>query len=111
MDTPLFSTDLIPESVACTLPTGYTLRPLQSNDFDRGVLDVLAVLTTVGDISKSKYLGSPFSVKADSERFEWLRRRNDSYFTVVIENDANKIVAIGSLLIEAKLYYLPSVQR
>jgi glucosamine-phosphate N-acetyltransferase len=59
MDTPLFSTDLIPESIACTLPAGYTLRPLQSNDFDRGVLDVLAVLTTVGEISKSKYLGSP----------------------------------------------------
>jgi glucosamine-phosphate N-acetyltransferase len=59
MDTPLFSTDLIPQSVASTLPSGYILRPLQAGDYDRGVLDVLAVLTTVGEISKSKYLGSP----------------------------------------------------
>jgi len=42
------------------------------------------------------------------ERFEWLLRRNDSYFTIVIENDNNKIVAVGSLLVEAKLS-LPSL--
>jgi len=57
MEQILFSTDLIPEHVTATLPKGYTLRPLQSGDYDRGVLDVLAVLTTVGDISKAKFLG------------------------------------------------------
>lgn len=60
----LFSPELIPKEVAETLPTGYTLRPLQSGDFERGVLHVLEVLTTVGNISKAKYLGtltrSPF---------------------------------------------------
>jgi len=95
MDTPLFSTDLIPGNITSTLPPGYTLRPLQSGDYNRGVLEVLTVLTTVGSISESQYL----------DRFEWLRRRNDSYFTVVIENDANRIVAIGSLLIEAKFIH------
>jgi glucosamine-phosphate N-acetyltransferase len=58
MEASLFSTDLIPEHIASTLPPGYTLRPLQSGDYDRGVLDVLAVLTTVGEISKAKYLGT-----------------------------------------------------
>jgi glucosamine-phosphate N-acetyltransferase len=57
MERALFSTDLISKQIASTLPAGYTLRPLQSGDFERGVLDVLAVLTTVGDISKSKFLG------------------------------------------------------
>jgi len=58
MEQTLFSTDLIPEKIASTLPSGYSLRPLQSGDYDRGVLDVLAVLTTVGEISKQKYLGN-----------------------------------------------------
>ena len=57
MEQTLFSTDLIPQRVASTLPNGYTLRPLQSGDYDRGVLDVLAVLTSVGEISKAKFLG------------------------------------------------------
>lgn len=59
MEQTLFSTDLIPQTIASSLPSGYTLRPLQSGDYDRGVLDVLAVLTTVGEISKQKYLGNP----------------------------------------------------
>ena len=56
MEQKLFSTDLIPQHIASNLPKGYTLRPLQSGDYDRGVLDVLAVLTTVGDISKQTFL-------------------------------------------------------
>ena len=59
MEQTLFSTDLIPQRVTSTLPKGYTLRPLQSSDYDRGVLEVLAVLTSVGEISKSKFLGIP----------------------------------------------------
>ena len=109
MEQTLFSTDLIPQHIASTLPGGYTLRPLQSGDYDRGVLEVLAVLTSVGEISKPKFLGiSPvFYSRLIVERFEWLRRRNDSYFTIVIENDSGRIVGVGSLLIEAKLYFPP----
>jgi glucosamine-phosphate N-acetyltransferase len=95
MELSLFSQDLISQDIAATLPEGYSLRPLQSGDYARGVLDVLAVLTTVGNISPSKY----------AERFEWLRRRNDSYFTIVIENDRGRIVGVGSLLIEAKFIH------
>jgi glucosamine-phosphate N-acetyltransferase len=59
MEQTLFTIALIPKTIAASLPSGYTLRPLQSGDYDRGVLDVLSVLTTVGDISKQKYLGTP----------------------------------------------------
>jgi glucosamine-phosphate N-acetyltransferase len=125
MEKQLFSQELIPQQIASTLPSGYKLRPLQSGDYERGVLQVLEVLTTVGNISKEKYLGmehfsscSPvsailiylflvgfmFCVGLIGERFEWLLKRNDSYFTIVIENDNDKIVAVGSLLVEAKLY-------
>jgi len=58
MEETLFSTDLIPENIASALPAGYSLRPLKSGDYERGVLDVLAVLTTVGDISKQAFQGS-----------------------------------------------------
>jgi GNAT superfamily N-acetyltransferase len=95
METSLFPRDLISKDIAASVPAGYTLRPLQSGDYDRGVLEVLTVLTTVGEISRSKFL----------ERFEWLCRRNDSYFIIVIENDANRIVGVGSLLIEAKFIH------
>jgi len=33
-----------------------------------------------------------------------MRRRNDTYFTIVIENDKDTIVGVGTLLVEAKLY-------
>lgn len=58
MEKQLFSEELIPKHVTETLPAGYKLRPLQSGDYDRGVLQVLEVLTTVGNISKQKYLGT-----------------------------------------------------
>jgi glucosamine-phosphate N-acetyltransferase len=57
MEQPLFPAELIPQQISSTLPKGYTLRPLQSGDYDRGVLEVLSVLTSVGEISKPKYLG------------------------------------------------------
>ena len=51
-DAPLFSPSLIGDDVRRALPAGYTVRPLQRSDFHRGFLDVLRVLTTVGDISE-----------------------------------------------------------
>jgi glucosamine-phosphate N-acetyltransferase len=105
MEVTLFSTALISKEVSSTLPAGYTLRPLQSGDYDRGVLKVLEVLTTVGNISKFKFQGihASYIPIYISERFEWLQKRNDSYFTIVIENDQNTVVGVGSLLVEAKL--------
>jgi glucosamine-phosphate N-acetyltransferase len=58
MEKQLFAKELVSREIAQSLPKGYTLRPLQFGDFDRGVLEVLEVLTTVGTISKEKYLGT-----------------------------------------------------
>ena len=51
----LFSSDLISKDVIAQLPEGYTLRPLERNDFALGFLDVLRALTTVGDIKQEEY--------------------------------------------------------
>lgn len=49
---PLFSTDFISPEVLRQLPEGYNCRPLERKDYHNGFLDVLRVLTTVGDITE-----------------------------------------------------------
>ena len=49
---PLFSASLISPEVASQLPEGYTIRPMQRGDYAKGFLDVLRVLTTVGDVTE-----------------------------------------------------------
>jgi hypothetical protein len=51
-DGPLFSSDLISPEVLAELPEGYSCRPLERKDYHNGFLDVLRVLTTVGDITE-----------------------------------------------------------
>lgn len=50
--TPLFSSELISAEVVKQLPEGYGCRPIQRDDFHKGFLDVLRVLTTVGDVTE-----------------------------------------------------------
>jgi glucosamine-phosphate N-acetyltransferase len=96
--TPLFSPDLIPSSVQTQLPEGYTIRPLQAADYREGFLDVLRVLTTVGEIAESAWV----------ERFEYISNRNDAYYLVVIVDEnreaGSKVVGTGALVVERKLY-------
>jgi hypothetical protein len=49
---PLFSTDLISPEVVKELPEGYNCRPIRQSDYQNGFLDVLRVLTTVGDVTE-----------------------------------------------------------
>lgn len=96
---PLFSPDLISSEVAAALPTGYTIRPLQKSDYHAGFLDVLAVLTTVGDVSEDE-----FNKRFDDMRVSGsLGRGAGGYHTLVILNGDNKIVGTGALIVEKKL--------
>ena len=69
------------------------IRPLQRADYHTGFLDVLRVLTTVGDISEEKW----------DERFEWMAKRGDEYFLLVIVDGERKVVGTGALVVERKL--------
>jgi glucosamine-phosphate N-acetyltransferase len=93
----LFSSSLIPSSVLSQLPPGYTIRPLAANDYNEGFIDVLRVLTTVGDISPEKW----------SERYEWMAKRNEEYFLIVVVDESrpagSKVVGTGALIVEKKL--------
>ncbi|KAG2482745.1 hypothetical protein HYH03_018339 [Edaphochlamys debaryana] len=71
----------------------YTVRKLEAGDFDKGFLQVLGHLTTVGDVSR--------------EVFEEQMRRRDAsgaYHTVVIE-DQGRVVATASMVVELKFIH------
>ncbi|KAL7266478.1 Glucosamine-phosphate N-acetyltransferase-like protein [Rhizina undulata] len=91
-DTPLFPSSLIPDSIVQQLPAGYTLRPLTSSDYSRGFLDVLRVLTSVGEISEEEW----------KERYAWMKKREGEYYLIVITDGTGKVVGVGSLIVEKK---------
>jgi glucosamine-phosphate N-acetyltransferase len=91
----LFDQSLIPASVFEALPKDYNIRALMADDYERGVLEVLKVLTTVGDISKEQFL----------EQFAYWHKHNDQYFVVVITNESDAVVAVGSIVVERKLIH------
>ena len=91
-DAPLFSPSLISPSVVSSLPPNYSMRPLRRSDYHAGFLDVLRVLTTVGDITEAKW----------DERFKWMTTRNDEYFVLVVL-DGEQVVGAGTVLVEMKL--------
>lgn len=92
---PLFSPSLISPEVLAILPEGYTARPLRRSDYQLGYLDVLRVLTTVGDISYEQW----------NERYNFMAKRNDEYYLMVICDEAARIVATGSLIVERKFIH------
>jgi glucosamine-phosphate N-acetyltransferase len=94
-DGPLFSTSLISPEVISLLPTDYTIRPMRRSDYNRGYLDVLRVLTTVGDISEEAW----------NQRYEWITSRNDEYYMLVVCDGADRVVGTGSLIVERKFIH------
>jgi len=89
----LFSSSLISPSVASALPETYTIRPLRASDYANGFLDVLRVLTTVGDISEEAF----------GHRFQEMSREGSGYHVLVILDGTGKVVGTGCLVVERKL--------
>lgn len=70
------------------------MRPLQRNDYDNSFLDVLRVLTQVGEVTKEEFEG----------RFDEMSRPGaGSYHVLVILDGEGKIVGTGALVVEKKL--------
>lgn len=94
-DGPLFSPSLISPDVLGVLPSDYTIRPVRRSDYRRGYLDVLRVLTTVGDISEEQW----------NQRYDWMAARNDEYYLLVVLDGADRVVGTGSLIVERKFIH------
>ncbi|KAI8380250.1 acyl-CoA N-acyltransferase [Blakeslea trispora] len=92
----LFEDQFLSKEVQSSLPNGYKLNPLRSNDFDRGYLDILSVLTEVGAHTRESW----------DTQFRFMRKHNDTYFTVTITDEKNnRIAATGTILIEHKFVH------
>lgn len=89
----LFSPSLISPQVSSVLPEGYSIRPLERSDFDHGFLDVLRVLTHVGQVTKEEF----------ENRFDEMRAGAGGYHVLVILDGDSKIVGTGALIVERKL--------
>lgn len=89
---------LISPAIAESLPPTYTIRSLRQSDYNHGFLDVLRVLTTVGDVTEEQW----------KERYTWMSTQGKGgYYLLVIEDSSRaekeRIVGTGALIVERKL--------
>ena len=87
------------------------MRPLRKSDYGAGILDVLRVLTSVGDVSRERWEG----------RFEYMRscgrglggaeegvelggeEEYGMYFVLVVCEEGGRVVGTGAVIVERKL--------
>jgi len=86
-----------PEISSTSNPSdGFKVRPLSSRDYDRGFLEILGQLTSVGHITKQHFL----------EQFDEMRRSPRTYYiTVIVDTKLDKIVGSGTLVREKKFIH------
>lgn len=68
---------------------------LGADDGRLGFLNVLRVLTTVGDVS----------YEAFNERFDFMAARNDTYYVLVICDEKEEVVGTGAVVVERKFIH------
>ncbi|KAF8656666.1 hypothetical protein AX16_002469 [Volvariella volvacea WC 439] len=89
----LFSPELISFQVKSELPPDLHIRPLASTDYHRGHLSVLSVLTAAPDVGEAAWVS----------QFNFLRSTSLTYYTlVIVDKPTDRIVAVGSVLLERK---------
>ena len=88
----LFDGKLIPQFVKDNLPSGYQIRPLEVEDYDRGHIQLLTVLTKSPDPGRQSYI----------QRFNFIKSIPDTYYTLVIIDNNDKVVASGTVFLERK---------
>jgi len=75
---------------------GLLVRPLERGDYDKGYLQLLGQLTTVGDITREEFL----------KRYEAMAGCADTYFPVVVEDEVKgQVVGHAMLVVEQKFIH------
>ncbi|EPZ35760.1 acyl-CoA N-acyltransferase [Rozella allomycis CSF55] len=96
IETNVFPDQINFSTVQQTLPPNYIIRPLRSNDFDKGFSQLLSQLTDIGDLSAQNF----------QDRFHEMLAMPGTYYIIVIENTTTqKLVASGSLILEKKFIH------
>ena len=94
------------------------LRPLRSDDFNRGYLKLLAQLTTVGEVDEQTFEGIPrllYSLKlfkinkmvkmCCKERFNQMKTNGCYYITVIEDLNTSQVVCTATLFTEFKFIH------
>lgn len=92
----LFPSSLISSEVTTSLPASYTIRSLRKDDFSKGYLDCLKVLTHVGDLTVEEW----------NERYDEMAESKGTYYLLAVEHEG-RVVGTGSLIVEKKLWVFP----
>ncbi|XP_060534724.1 probable glucosamine 6-phosphate N-acetyltransferase isoform X2 [Cylas formicarius] len=71
------------------------VRPLQIDDYDKGFLQLLGQLTTVGEISKGEF----------EAQFLKMQKAGCYFVTVIEDARSNKLIAAATLVIEMKFIH------
>ncbi|XP_068981458.1 probable glucosamine 6-phosphate N-acetyltransferase [Bombus flavifrons] len=74
---------------------GLLIRPLKSEDYDRGFLQLLAQLTEVGNINREQFLN----------RFHMMKNTGSYYIIVIEDINTEKVVATATLVVEQKFIH------
>lgn len=82
-------------SAAAPGETWLKVRPLQDGDYDRGFLQLLSQLTSVGNISRSQFLN----------KFAKMKANGDYYVTVIEDTRIKKLIGAATLVIEHKFIH------
>ncbi|CAI5468634.1 unnamed protein product [Closterium sp. Yama58-4] len=76
-----------------SLPEGLVLRDLNEGDYNKGYMELLSQLTTIGTVTEEQF----------KDRFAIVSQRSADYRIVVLEDTvSNRVVATGTLLTEFK---------
>ena len=75
------------------------IRPLEITDYDKGYLNLLSQLTTVGEINKDKF----------EENFNKLPECHKLF--VIEDVTRNTIVSMGTLVVETKFIHNQTIQN
>jgi len=72
------------------------VRPLQADDFDRGFIDLLKQLTSVGEVTENDF----------TERFQEMKACKGTYYnTVIVDTNNDRVIGAASLIVERKFIH------
>merc|ERR1711981_240452 len=72
------------------------VRPLQADDFDRGFIDLLKQLTSVGEVTENDF----------RERFQEMKTCKGTYYnTVIVDTNNDRVIGAASLIVERKFIH------
>ena len=115
---PLYDTSLLQDLKSvddiASKDANLVVRPLQSDDFERGYLELLKQLTSVGDVSQADFKGD-FCIQNTSvinnayffsDRFSLMRSCQGTYYnTVIVDRKTDRVIGAASLIVERKFIH------